>query len=108
MLPDSPVLAMGQWEGLGWYTHLQLGDGQVDFLVMAEDILVEFVVADEGVVEVVTEGQQVGNVELPLVISELVPQDCHSPGDGAACGQRDQASGVNQVKAVLMADQYKF
>lgn len=71
-----------------------MGDSQVDFLVLAQDILVEFVVADEGVVEVVAEGQQVGGVELPLVISELVPQDCHSLSDGVACGHKE-ALGVN-------------
>ena len=73
MLPQVPVLALSQRERLGRRAHLQVGDGQVDFLVLAQDVLVEFVVAEEGVVEVVAEGQQVGGVELPLVISELVP-----------------------------------
>lgn len=73
VLPQLPVHALSEWERLGRHTHLQVGDSQVDFLVLAQDILVEFVVADEGVVEVVAEGQQVGGVELPLVISELVP-----------------------------------
>lgn len=88
VLPDFPVLALGQWERLGRRAHLQVSNSQVDILVLAQDVLVEFVVADEGVVEIVTQGQQVGGVELPLVISELVPQDCHSLGDGAACGHR--------------------
>lgn len=52
---------------------MHVGNGQVDFLVLAQDILVESIVSDEGVVEVVTEGQQVGDVELLLIISELVP-----------------------------------
>ena len=88
MLPDLPVLALGQWERLGRRAHLQVSNSQVDIPVLAQDVLEEFVVADEGVVDVVTQGQQVGGVELPLVISELVPQDCHSLSDGAACGHR--------------------
>lgn len=52
---------------------MHVGNCQVDFLVLAEDILVESIVSDEGIVEVVTEGQQVGDVELLLIISELVP-----------------------------------
>lgn len=66
-------------------------DGQVDFLALAQDIFVESVVADKGVVEVVTEGQQVGGVELSLVIAKLIPQDGNGLGDGAACGQRVRA-----------------
>lgn len=88
MLPDFPVLALGQWERLGRRAHLQVGNSQVDIPVLAQDVLVEFVVADEGVVEIVAQGQQVGGVELPLVISELVSQDCHGLGDGATWGHR--------------------
>lgn len=71
--PQVPVLTLSQREGLGRRAHLQVGDGQFDFLVLAQDVLVELVVAEEGVVEVVAEGQQVRGVELPLVVSELVP-----------------------------------
>lgn len=88
LLPDLPVFALSQWAGLGWCTHLQVHDGQVDVLFLAQDVLVELVVTDEGVVEVVAQGQEVGGVELALIISELVSQDGHSLGDGAACGHR--------------------
>lgn len=91
MLPLVPVLALSQWEGLGRHTHFHMVDRQVDFLVLAQDILVESEVADEGVVEVVAEGQQVSGVELILIISKLIPQDGNGLGDGAAYGQRVQA-----------------
>lgn len=73
MTPHIPIRAICQWQGLGRRTHLHVSNCQVDFLVLAQDILVESIVSDEGVVEVVTEGQQVGDVELLLIISELVP-----------------------------------
>lgn len=67
---------------------MHVSDTQVDLLILAQDILVESIVSDESVVEIVTEGQQVGDVKLLLIISELLPQYCHSLCDGAACGYR--------------------
>ena len=40
MLPDFPVLALGQWERLGRRAHLQVSNSQVDIPVLAQDVLV--------------------------------------------------------------------
>lgn len=88
MPPHIPVCAIRQWKGLGWCTYLLMSDCQVDLLILAQDILVESIVSDESVMGIVTEGQQVGDIKLLLVISELLPQYCHSLCDGAACGER--------------------